>query len=981
MKSGNGMTPRSILSMSLTMLLSVAASSSVIAKPVALETLNREIASVDAATLADAGVINKEQILYWLIKRGEISASATDDEKRAAVDRFTHRATSFQSKGRLVEAQFEKSRLKSLAQSKALQRNSISKMDRAVGTLADADISKTVKVLGILIDFPDLPFDNNRLSASDTPMFYPNYPVDHYNQLMFSTSGFTGPQGQNLMTGYQYYQAESGERFFFTGDVKGWFTAANNAAYYGGNDPDNNDDDKAVPDLVKEAVTMAVAGMTTAELATYDVEDPFDIDGDGNFDEADGNIDHVMLFHSSIGEEAGGGVLGNEGKDAIWSHRFFVYTGSTPGYTIPDTGGMKVFGYTVQPIDAAAGVVVHEFGHDLGLPDEYDTTNSGDGSPVGSWSVMSGGSWTGAIAGTVPTGFSPYARSYLQDRYKGRWINEQEVLLSSIDSSGLDVQLNEAVNHSLVNQLSIPLPSATIPFKQPYAGSYQYYSGQGHLINKALSFEIDLPSSTPLTLTMKAHWNIELDYDYAQLMVDGVVIAGNHTKASNTINTARDIITGQSADIAGAEGANSWVDLEYDLSAYAGRANTQISIVYITDPAAGDYGFVFDNLQITNGATVIHSDDAETENTMTLAGFSRIDSERPGADRRYIVQLRSHNGVDAGLDSHSYEPGVLLWLEDFSYADNNSSTHPGSGLIGVVDADQNLIGTNGSSTQIRDATFSMFNQSSYFNDNHLSSVSLFDDSLDYSAPTQPQSGIVLPELGLTMEVTAQSSDSSTATVQFNYNGVAPPPPPPSSDLASSFTMTQEPAGTVTFTATVTGGDSNYTYLWSFGDSGATSAEEMPVYIYEESGSYLVSLVVTDGQSASVESTQTVTVSLPVAPIAGFTFVTNDLSVTFSDTTTGGEGVKSYLWNFGDGQTSTAQSPAHTYAAAGTYTVMMTVTDSLNMESSRTTSITVTAAVVTPPVITPSTGGDSGGGSLGWLTLSLLALVGLRRARS
>ena len=62
---------------------------------------------------------------------------------------------------------------------------------------ADADINKTVKVLGILIDFPDLLHDNNRLSASDTAMYYPSYPTSHYNNLMFSPTGFTGPQGQN----------------------------------------------------------------------------------------------------------------------------------------------------------------------------------------------------------------------------------------------------------------------------------------------------------------------------------------------------------------------------------------------------------------------------------------------------------------------------------------------------------------------------------------------------------------------------------------------------------------------------------------------------------------------------------------------------------------------------------------------------------------------------------------------------------------
>ncbi|BAJ04231.1 immune inhibitor A-like metalloprotease [Shewanella violacea DSS12] len=678
-------------------------------------------------------------------------------------------------------------------------------------------------------------------------MFYPSYPVSHYKNLMFSTTGFTGPQGQNLITGYQYYKAESGERFNFTGDVKGWFTAANNAAFYGGNDPDNNNDDKAVDVLVKEAVTLAVASMSASELASYDVEDPFDVDGDFNFNEPDGDIDHVMLFHSSIGEEAGGGAV--LGADAIWSHRFFVYTGNTPGYAIPGTG-KKVYGYTIQPIDAAAGVVVHEFGHDLGLPDEYDTTNTGDGSPVGSWSVMSGGSWTGSISGTEPTGFSPYARSYLQDRYKGRWINEQQVLLASLGTSGVDVVINEAVNHSSVNQISIPLPVATIPFKLAYGGVYQYYSGQGHLINNALSFEIDLPSSTPLTLKMKAHWDIEQDYDYAQIMVDGVTIVGNHTKASNMRNTARDIITGNSGDIAGAEGANNWVDLEYDISAYAGRANAQISIIYRTDPAVGGYGFVFDNLEIASGASLVYSDDAETANAMMLNGFSRIDDERPGAARRYIIQLRSHNGVDVGLDSHTYEPGVLIWLENLSYSDNDSANHPGVGLIGVVDADQNLISNQVSDVQIRDATFSMFNQSTYIGDAHLTSVSLFDDTQDYSAPTKPMAGIILPVLGLTIEVVAQSSDSSSATVRMKLDT----PVQPTASFASAIDDLR-----VIFTNTTSNGVGELTYRWDFGDSG-TSTARSPTHTYLTGGTYTVSLTVTDFADNESTAMETVVVT-------------------------------------------------------------------------------------------------------------------------
>ena len=113
-------------------------------------------------------------------------------------------------------------------------------------------------VLSVLIDFPDLPYDNNRLSSSDTNMYYSDYNVQHYQQLQFSTTGYTGPSGQNLMSAYQYYQQESGGTFTFAGTTYGWVTADNNAAFYGENDPDNNDNDKNATALIAEAVQKAV---------------------------------------------------------------------------------------------------------------------------------------------------------------------------------------------------------------------------------------------------------------------------------------------------------------------------------------------------------------------------------------------------------------------------------------------------------------------------------------------------------------------------------------------------------------------------------------------------------------------------------------------------------------------------------------------------------------------------------------------------
>ena len=135
-----------------------------------------------------------------------------------------------------------------------------------------------------------------------------------------------------------------------------------------------------------------------------------------------------MVVHAGVGQEAGGGKLKD---DAIWSHRSKL--GSKP-YAIDGTkssvsnwgGKMAAYDYTIEPEDGAVGVFAHEYGHDLGLPDEYDTKYSGQGEPVESWS-MSGGSWAGKIAGTEPTSFSPQNKEFFQKNMKGNWANILEV--------------------------------------------------------------------------------------------------------------------------------------------------------------------------------------------------------------------------------------------------------------------------------------------------------------------------------------------------------------------------------------------------------------------------------------------------------------------------------------------------------------------------------------------------------------------------
>ena len=84
-------------------------------------------------------------------------------------------------------------------------------------------------------------------------------------------------------------------------------------------------------------------------------------------------------MHAGEGEDAGGGA---QGEDAIWSHRWYVnstdYGTTGPagakfgGAQIGDTG-FWIGDYTVEAENGGLGVFAHEYAHDLGLPDFYDT--------------------------------------------------------------------------------------------------------------------------------------------------------------------------------------------------------------------------------------------------------------------------------------------------------------------------------------------------------------------------------------------------------------------------------------------------------------------------------------------------------------------------------------------------------------------------------------------------------------------------------
>jgi len=144
----------------------------------------------------------------------------------------------------------------------------------------------------------------------------------------------------------------------------------------------------------------------------------------------------------------------------------------------------------------------------------------------------------------------------------------------------------------------------------------------------------------------------------------------------------------------------------------------------------------------------------------------------------------------------------------------------------------------------------------------------------------------------------------------------------------NFTYTTNGNGTFSFLPVLSNTITNPTFVWTFGD-GSTATTHDPSHTYANYGNYIVCLSVTSAGSSSV-CTYCDTINFVQSNPCGVSF-------TFSQTPNGAYHFiptvastlpnPQYLWNFGDGQTSTNHDPNHLYTTAGHYTVCLTISDS------------------------------------------------------
>ena len=608
-----------------------------------------------------------------------------------------------------------------------------------------------------------------------------------------------------------FYIEQSSNRYTVNGDVTNWVQVPFNEARYGTN-LCGGIVCSTVWDFVNHSIdawynAQIAAGKTPAQinayLAPFDVWDRYDYDGDGNFDEPDGYIDHFQSVHAGEGEETGGGA---QGANAIWSHRWYAwFSANGPDGTGPHAfGGTRIGGsnfwigdYTIEPENGGVGVFAHEFGHDLGLPDLYDTSGNTGGAEnsTGFWTIMSSGSYgsTGNPAdgiGSKPITMSAYEKIFLG------W-SDYTVLNYNQKASvklGPSNYTTKQAQHLVV---LLPDKQVEFPVGEPYAGSYQYYSGSGNDLDHSMTRSVALPAGA-VAFSAKVKFDIELDWDYAYLTVNGTSVATN--LSTNTDPNGQNFGNG----ITGSSGGN-WVDLTADLSAFNGQTVT-IGFRYWTDGAVVGDGIFIDEINITGQPT----DGGETDPGWTYNGFVRAtDVAAVAFFNAYFAEFRVYKGYDDGLrtgpynfgfpdtapnwvEHFPYQDGLLVWYYDESFSDNNVGDHCLAGRCGglylPVDSHPNLLlrPDNGQVWRPRiqsyDSTFGLektdkicLHTTSTVSqcDGPLPANPKFDDTQSYWVAPNPAIGhfgwssVPLPGIGVTIRVKSVSAQGNFMQVDVN----------------------------------------------------------------------------------------------------------------------------------------------------------------------------------------------------------------------
>jgi immune inhibitor A len=754
---------------------------------------------------------NEIAIAKKLKEDGIIPDNASDEAVEKAVDEYVNENATHTNLEQDKEALTSKLSTLSIKNDK-IKKNLVSgiyKEDEVVEKGEETKISEPVyenepKLLVLLAEFSEDEYGDGPLhneiekpSATDTSSFWvDDFSPTHFQDMLFTIGGeyVTNHTGEeiHLSSMTDYYLEQSGNSMKVDGGVYGWFKLPHSEAYYGDDDVDYGHDN-LLPGTPQDLVAdLLVEARPTVPFEDYDIEDPDDLDEDGITDEPDGIIDHLVIVHAGIDQSGGGGA---QGDDAIWAHSSSVYEEIPSDNPTSDNfgGNMIAANYIIQGEDSTIGVFCHEFGHDLGLPDDYDTQYTASGEPVGFYSLMSSGSWTGEPLGSKPTSISPWGRMVLGSIYGGQWIQPTEIDIEDLSRYGEKYTLDESSTVDVKNNqaIKVNLPQYRFDTVTPKDGEFEWYGGKADEIDYSLGKSVSLPESDNITFSFDTNYVIEEGWDFAfvQISEDNGKTWTSLASDKMTSEASSQLYPTMGEYLPGYTGnSNGWINDSLDLSDYSGK-DIMIQFRYMTDWGTTEEGIYLDNIKLIADDDVLFEDGAEDgESDWIVNGFS-LSKGYKMKDHYYMMEWRTNTGVDEGLnycytvnsegelEYFKTEEGLLIWYRNLGYTENWVGNHPGKGFLGIVDAHPEPIKSSDSvlrtRLQIHDAAFNKScvpSKEFSIGDTLLITDKLryqnkFSDSKTYWYEESPDSGLILTEYGLNVKVLKTSRDNSKGYIK------------------------------------------------------------------------------------------------------------------------------------------------------------------------------------------------------------------------
>jgi immune inhibitor A len=611
---------------------------------------------------------------------------------------------------------------------------------------------------------------------------------------------------------------------------------------------------------------------------------------------------------------------------------------------------VRVGPYNINPENAIdqASVVAHEYGHHLGLPDFYSSYSAYNDTNL----MASDYSQHMTIFGkqdlgwVVPNFMQPGETRNVSDweeikndtgQIHWRTPGGQAYTLSAANGDQ-NIHNGEAYSLKLPRKLIIDPAKVEAGASAPDV----YWSGRGndfgcapkagHNLDIVLPELENVPEGTPISVRFKSSWDIEWDFDYGFVLVttDGENYSslpsenGYSTPGAVNPNGSKcqegfgNGLTGTSGAAEGgpaivavdrAEGfygsGSPFIEDEYDLSAYAGQQNVVLRFSYATDPGLDRPGWFIDDLEVRAGDELIYGTDFSEEDELRIFsggcsegrriaakctdGWNAIKSDEPSQlDHGYYLELRDRSGFDfashgqADRGELAWDAGVFLeYTDEIRGYGNNGGTQPPRQHY--LDS-QPTPGADCGGT-------------------------------DFELEPEPQ--VLPPKRCEDVAFTAAAGDNVFRDLGWVDNFA---------DDSSADGLWHFDHNCLTLNVgSMSGNTGNSEALPSDLTANATITAGSGCEVFEYWSSQLN---VAPSAAASVN---------PKTPGTGQT-ATFDSAGSFDDLQPAEE--LSYEWTFGDGTSATGAKVTHAYAAKGTYTATLKVTDAQGLSGTTTIPITV-----------------------------------------